>query len=202
MCSFSAQVARGPLRFRAACLLLLRTGLLAVILLTASMLPVSAAEKTQKASRTPRTPDTSDDRLAPYAFVGEVNNHFAASARNILDRRADEDKSRIDHAAGFGFDYRVLGQAASPWQLLINGQTVHPARTKLATNDSVNTATQQSDRFLEVLHDGTVLEAEASLKVRRVINTLQEGAGPATAATAVYVKGQGGLIRSGRSTTA
>jgi len=142
-----------------------------------------------------RERDGADDRFEPYAFIGEVNNRFASEGRNLLDRRSEDDKSRVDRAVGFGFDYRVWGQDTSARQIVFGGQTVHTARTKVVASDSLASGTNQQDQFLEVLRDGTVFEALASLKIRWPFNWLSTSSGRA-AVTAIYLKGQGGLIRS------
>ncbi len=112
-----------------------------VALVTISL--VIASERPSEAKSAHKTgptvlPDTTDDRFQPYAFIGEVNNRFAGEARNVLDRRAKDDRDRVDHAAGFGFDYRVLGRTTGRWQLVFGGQTIHTARSKVAEIDSVN----------------------------------------------------------------
>lgn len=162
---------------------------LALLVTLFSITPVAAA------SKTPRPPDTLDDRFEPYAFIGEVNNRFAAGDRVLDPEAEDDDRKFIDHVAGFGFDYRLLGGAASPLQLVVAGQTIHSARAIVVDDTTGGVATPNPDDFLTVLRDGSTLETLASVRIRRALHWLQDGS-DTVIATALFLKAQGGFIRT------
>ena len=137
--------------------------------------------------------DSLDDRFDPWAFIGEVNNRFASSRRDVDDGRDTDEKNRIDRTAGFGFDYRVVGAEAGQWQVMMSGETIHTVRT--IVTDTTSTSVPNTTQFLSAIRDANVFEALVNMRFRWTVNWCRSGK-DSVPATAVYVKGQGGFIRT------
>ncbi len=185
---------------------LIRSAFLLLCALATPSLPLAADD--------PNEPDKSDERLQVSAFVGEVLNNFASSARlNLAEEEGDRSNTAL--VAGFRFDMNIWDGSyvgdpnVSRGELWFYGEAIHSARNVEVPCDASGaadpnnpeedecelTSSADPNGFFKIVRDSSTLEWLGGVQWNIwKFNELHDGEGDYQ--TAVYVKGQAGFIRA------
>jgi hypothetical protein len=136
-------------------------------------------------------------------FTGISVDSFAAKELRQYLNKEDSSEVREQLVAGFDFSYRLAGNAKSPRQFWLYGETIHGVRSGdvNCTGDNQDTelckiarleATDQSAP-LAIFRKATSFEAFIGLRAE-LLRLRAGAADPAEAASMLYLKGQLGLL--------